>query len=240
MLKVGHRGSAGHEPENTLRSFRRAISQGADMVECDVYRCKSGEPVVIHDPTVDRTTDGHGLVHDLTLKEMKQLNIDGSETIPTLQEVLDICRGKIQVNIEIKETVDAEAALTVVKRNNAYSWTMISSNYTKPLQQAHRLDPHLKTALIFYSTKTDARDVMFAMVCLAALPLSLRIMMNHAKKAGALWINVMRQLVNDFTVSVLKKHGYNIGVWTVNTPEEIKKMKSLGVDAIISNFPDRL
>jgi len=240
IIKVGHRGAAGHEPENTIRSFKRAIVLGADMVECDVYRCKSGEPVVIHDATVDRTTNGQGQVHNLTLSEIKKLTIDNGETIPTLQEVIDVCKNHVQLNIEIKDSIDAEAALRVIQQNNAYAWAMISSNYIEPLQQAHKLDPQLMTALIFYSTKTDTQDAFFALACLAVLPITLRMIVRHAKKSGAQWINIMKQLANRYTVTALKKHGFKIGVWTVNESAEIKKIKSLGVDAIISNFPDRL
>ena len=84
VVKVGHRGAAGHEPENTLRSFRRAMELGADMVELDVHICGSGELVVIHDETVDRTTDGTGEVAKLTLDELKTLDAGRGERIPTL------------------------------------------------------------------------------------------------------------------------------------------------------------
>lgn len=239
MLKVGHRGAAGHEPENTLRSFRRAISLGVDMVECDVYRCKSGEPVVIHDSTVDRTTNGRGKVHDLTLEELKKLSISGTETIPTLQEVIDLCRGKILINVEIKDSEDAEAALEIIKKNDAFSWVMISSNYLHPLTFAHKLDEKLQTALIFYSTKTDARDLFFALACLLVLPFTIYMIKRRAKKSGAKWVNLMKQLTNHYTVKVLKKMGLKVGVWTPNTKDEIKKYTGIGVDAIITNFPDR-
>lgn len=111
VVKVGHRGAAGHEPENTLRSFRRAMELGADMVELDVHLCGSGELVVIHDETVDRTTDGTGEVAKMTLDEMRALDAGKGERIPTLQEVIDLATGRMDINIELKGLGTAGPAL---------------------------------------------------------------------------------------------------------------------------------
>ena len=102
VVKVGHRGAAGHEPENTLRSFRKALDLGADMVELDVHLCGTGELVVIHDETVDRTTDGSGSVRDMPFHELRGLDAGKGERIPTLREVLDLLEGRAGVNIELK------------------------------------------------------------------------------------------------------------------------------------------
>ena len=119
FLHIGHKGAAGYAPENTLASFQKALDLGVDMIELDVHKSKSGEIVVIHDDTVDKITNGKGKVGELTLKELKKLDVHfGSETkltrpmsgaeqirkekIPTLKEVLDLVNGKIKINIEIK------------------------------------------------------------------------------------------------------------------------------------------
>ncbi|MDY6765132.1 MAG: glycerophosphodiester phosphodiesterase family protein, partial [Halobacteria archaeon] len=104
MVKiVGHRGAAGLSPENTLPSFKTAVALGVDAVECDVRESSDGHPVVIHDETVDRTTNGSGSVSEHTLSELKELNADG-ESIPTLGEVLDVLVGsEVNVRIELKE-----------------------------------------------------------------------------------------------------------------------------------------
>jgi glycerophosphoryl diester phosphodiesterase len=99
---IGHRGACAHEPENTLRSIGRAIADGADMVEIDV-RYAAGEVLVIHDATVDRTTNGHGSIHRLSFAEIRDLDAGKGERIPTLAEVIDITRGVVPLNIEIKE-----------------------------------------------------------------------------------------------------------------------------------------
>src|SRR5512136_1133404 len=109
VLRVGHRGARGHAPENTLASFDLAVEMGVSAVETDLHLSKDGEVVLIHDHTVDRTTDGHGFVKDMTLRELKQLDAGSwydarfaGEQIPTLSELLDWARGRVGVAIEIK------------------------------------------------------------------------------------------------------------------------------------------
>src|SRR6185369_17228462 len=99
--KIGHRGASGYLPENSISSFRKAIELKADGIELDVHLCKSGEPVVIHDETVDRTTNGKGTVATLTLSQLRSLEIAPGETIPTLEEVLQKLGNDIHYFIEI-------------------------------------------------------------------------------------------------------------------------------------------
>ncbi|MGQ9690287.1 MAG: glycerophosphodiester phosphodiesterase [Thermoproteota archaeon] len=115
MLKIGHRGAKFYEPENTLRSFRKALELGVDAVELDMRRTKDGELVVIHDAEVDRTTDGKGLVSGLTLKEVKRLVTEKGEKIPTLKEVLDFLDKRVRILIELKEDGVEEAVLNLVR-----------------------------------------------------------------------------------------------------------------------------
>jgi glycerophosphoryl diester phosphodiesterase len=102
MKIVGHRGAEGYAPENTLLSFEKAIELGCDRAELDVRLSKDGEIFVMHDAAVDRTTDGHGLVAEMTGDELKNLNCPSGQKIPTLQEAIDVCKGKIDLQIELK------------------------------------------------------------------------------------------------------------------------------------------
>ena len=95
MLKIGHRGAPRNEPENTLRSFKKALSLNVDMIECDVHLTKDGQVVVIHDPTVERTTNGKGKVKGFTLKEIKRLDAGKGEKIPTLEEIVKLDRKSV-------------------------------------------------------------------------------------------------------------------------------------------------
>ena len=102
FLIIGHRGACGYEPENTLVSFARAVNMGVDMIELDVYACKTGELVVHHDDTVDRMTNGHGNVIDMSFAELRSLKVAGIEQIPTLSEVIDLIDHKVPIDIELK------------------------------------------------------------------------------------------------------------------------------------------
>src|SRR6266511_3945699 len=111
MIVVGHRGAAGLEPENTLRAFRRGIELGVDYVECDVHLTRDGHLAVIHDETVDRTTDGHGPVAGFSLEELRRLDAGQGERIPTLEEVLATTRGHVRLLIELKGARTEEATV---------------------------------------------------------------------------------------------------------------------------------
>ncbi|MEM2375782.1 MAG: glycerophosphodiester phosphodiesterase family protein, partial [Candidatus Bathyarchaeia archaeon] len=115
-LRVGHRGAKAYEPENTLRSFMKALELGVNAIEFDVRRTRDGELVVIHDAEVDRTTDGKGLVSELTLREIKALSTEKGERIPTLEEALDFLDRKVKILIELKEVGIEEKVLEAVKR----------------------------------------------------------------------------------------------------------------------------
>ncbi|MFT6331076.1 MAG: glycerophosphoryl diester phosphodiesterase, partial [Bermanella sp.] len=116
ILKIGHRGAMGHEPENTLRSFKKALALNVDAIELDVYVCKTGELVVIHDDKVDRTTNGIGYTEDKTFVELRQLDAGKGELIPTLEEVLDLVDRSVIVNIELKGRSTAIATYQVIDK----------------------------------------------------------------------------------------------------------------------------
>ena len=103
FYKIAHRGASAYEPENTLRSFRRALDMGADLIEFDIRMSSDGHLIVIHDKKVDRTTDGTGLVREMTLGQLKKLDAGKGEKIPTLEEVIDFGKGKTRFVIELKE-----------------------------------------------------------------------------------------------------------------------------------------
>ncbi|MBA6363297.1 glycerophosphodiester phosphodiesterase, partial [Colwellia sp. BRX8-8] len=106
----------GHEPENTLRSFKKALALNVDAIELDVYVCKTGELVVIHDDKVDRTTNGIGYTEDKTFVELRQLDAGKGELIPTLEEVLDLVDKSVIVNIELKGRSTAIATYQVIDK----------------------------------------------------------------------------------------------------------------------------
>ncbi len=115
VLKIGHRGAMGYEPENTLRSFQKALDLGVDMIELDVYLCKTGELVVIHSDKLSRTTDGRGFVRNMSFKELEEMDAGKGEKIPSLQQVLDLIDKKTIVNIELKGPGTAKPSINIIE-----------------------------------------------------------------------------------------------------------------------------
>jgi len=224
VVKVGHRGAAGHEPENTLRSFRRAMELGADMVELDVHLCGSGELVVIHDETLDRTTDGTGEVAKMTLNELRALDAGEGERIPTLQEVIDLATGRMGINIELKGLGTAEPTLEHIEDAVEKGWDrsgfQVSSFHIGELSAIRELSEDVRTAVLF---ALDDGGIM-----------------EFAELNSAYSINPNHRAVTSDLVTKAHDRGLKIFAWTVNEPEDIARMKGLDVDGIISDYPDRI
>ncbi|MFA6908496.1 MAG: glycerophosphodiester phosphodiesterase family protein [Patescibacteria group bacterium] len=225
MIVIGHRGACGYEPENTLRSFQKALDLGVDMIELDVQVCKTGELVVIHDSTVDRTTDGHGRISDLPYKTIRSLHITPDEHIPLLSEVFDLIHKKIQINIELKGVGTARPTADIIRAyvsHKGWSWDhfLVSSFSRKRLKEFHHILPEVRIAPVYTTT------FFFPIL--------------RAKWMGAYAINPNFRTVTKRFITKAHASGLNLFVWTVNEPQDIKNTQALDVDGIISNFPDRI
>lgn len=240
ILRVAHRGASGYEPENTIRAFRRAIELDVGMIELDVHLCKSGEPVVIHDLTVNRTTNGTGKVSHLSLDELKKLDAGKGEKIPTLQEVIDLTKGLCGLNIEIKNKDAAELVMRLVEQNNIADITHITSCYISPLKFIFKNRPKITTGLIHYTTRTEFRQRLFYIFSILLWPITKIVIVRKAHKARVWWINLARPFAQKNFIKKLHSLNYKVSVWTVNNPHTIKKMRRRGVNAIISDYPERL
>jgi glycerophosphoryl diester phosphodiesterase len=225
ILKIGHRGAKGYEPENTLISFEKAIEMGADGIELDVHLSQDGHLIVIHDETIDRTTNGKGIVNQLTLQELKSFKINEIYTISTLGEVLDLVNQRCFVNIELKDQDTAEKVVQLIEHyisNKNWNQThfLVSSFDWNALQQVRFLNENIRIGVL---TETD---------------LDLAISFSRFLKAEALHPDF--QLLTDEYVSKIKEKGIQVFPWTVNEIEDVKRMKSFKVDGIITDFPDRV
>ena len=219
MLKIGHRGAKGYAAENTLISFQKAIDLGANGIELDVYLCQSGEIVVIHDETIDRTTNGKGLVKELTLLELMNFGI------PTLEAVFQLVNKQCFVNIELKSYETAEKVVALIdfyitKKNWTYSDFIVSSFDWNALQQVRFLNDKIRIGVL---TNTDM-DLAIA----------------FAKFIQAYSIHPYYHLLNIENTKKIQSKNFKIYPWTVNEKEDITLVKSLGVDGIITDFLDRI
>lgn len=225
ILKIGHRGAKGYEPENTLISFEKAIEIGADGIELDVHLSLDGHLVVIHDESIDRTTNGKGIVNQLTLAKLKSFRINEKYSIPTLEEVLDLVDQRCFVNIELKNQDTAEKAVQVMEhyisnKNWKHSDFIVSSFDWNALQQVRFLNDDIRIGVL---TETDLdRAISFA----------------RFMKAYALHPD-FQLLTNDYTAKIQEK-GIKVFPWTVNETKDIHRMKSFQVDGIITDFLDKV
>lgn len=225
ILKIGHRGAMGHEPENTIRSFKKALELNVDAIELDVYVCKTGELVVIHDDKIDRTTNGTGYTEDKTFAELRQLDAGEGELIPTLEEVLDLVDKRVIVNIELKGRSTAFATYQIIDKyiiNNG--WTeldfMVSSFDHHELNKFKHLYPQIPIGVL-----------------LEGIPLTYA---DCAVQLNAQSINLSIDFINQDFVNDAHKKGLKVYVYTVNDYDDISKIKKLNIDGIFCNFPERL
>ncbi len=218
MLRIGHRGARSYAPENTLASFKKAIEIGVDAVELDVRKTKDGKLVVIHDADVKRTTDGEGLVCELTLAQIKDLSSEG-EKIPTLEEALDFLDKKMKVLIELKEEGEEEQVLSFVHSRGLEKNVVVISFLEEALKKVRALNKNVETGLIYAMHSNPIK---------AALELK------------ANYLVALYRFVHKATVQKAHENGLKIVVWTINTSQEAQEYAKKGVDGIASDKPDIL
>jgi len=220
VLVIAHRGASAYEPENTLRSIKRALNLGADMVEIDVRTTKDGHIVVIHDATVDRTTNGRGYVKDMTLEELKKLDAGLGERIPTLQEVISLVKGRVGLVIEIKVPGIEEKVLKIVNENKLHDDVLITSFYHPILLRVKSLNAKVRTGIIIAS-----RPVRPAQLALDA-------------RSNAIFPKYT--YLDLEMVEEAHKHSLTVYPWTVDDPGEARLLIEMGIDGIVTNKPDIL
>lgn len=225
ILKIGHRGAKGFLAENTTESMEMALEMGANGLEFDVHCCKSGELIVIHDFTLDRTTNASGEIALTPFSETEKCLIEGKYKIPTLETVLEQFGHQCFLNIELKGLNTAEAAHQLIKRMISEGFVdkknlLISSFQKNELFRLRELDKEIPLAVLSKASVTNAMEI--------------------AKQLKAIAIHPSFGLVSKQNVQHAHQEGLLVNTWTVNEPEDIARMKDFGVDGIISDFPDRL
>lgn len=216
---IGHRGAPHYKPENTLSSFMKAIELGVDMVEADARMTKDNEIVIIHDAAVDRTTDGKGRVNDMTLKDIKKLRISDTETIPTLQELIDSIKGRCRLNIHIKEDDKAvDRIIDIIKKNDFEKDVLLSSFFQTTLKRVKELDPKIKTAYLL------RRPTLFYI--------------EIGKRLDVYALHPMYSIITKRMVNKAHMNGFKVNVWTIkNKRSALKSRFYYKVDGIITDNP---
>lgn len=220
IFSLGHRGAAGVQPENTLKGFRYALNLGIDAVECDVHLTRDDHLVVIHDDTVDRTTNGSGAVRNMTLAQLRRLDAGQGERIPTLNEVLDLVIGRAKLFCELKGEGVVDAAVdTVVARAAQEKVVFISFLYAR-LQEVRRRGEQFTIGTI--SPEGTLADF------------------ERSAEIGAFSVGVNYKNICLRVVDQARALGVGIRAWNPDTLWEQQAMVGLGVDGIGTNRPDIL
>jgi glycerophosphoryl diester phosphodiesterase len=227
----GHRGAKAYAPMNTIPAFELAYAQGAVGIELDVQRSKDGYPVIVHDFTVDETTNGEGYVTEKTLAELKALDAGSwfsdefkGVQIPTLDEVFETVGEKLLVNVEIKfeaqETDGVEQVVAdCIRRYNMAERVIVSSKNPYTLQRFHAIMPEVMTGFIYMADMDIDTELI-----IEGYPLDAR-HPNH-------------EMIDEAYITWAKEHNYYINTWTVNDPNRAKELRKLGLNTIITDMPD--
>jgi glycerophosphoryl diester phosphodiesterase len=216
MMIMGHRGAAALEPENTLLSITRAMEIGVNAVEIDVRLSKDKEIVVIHDSTVDRTTNGTGPVSSYALKEIKKLDAGKGETIPTLNEAIDLIGNKVRLVIELKEEGTERKVVELIKRNNLDDNVYVISFWHRLVKTVKEMDSRIKTGVLFVGCPVDA---------------------YIATQASSDAFVMKYTFVNRNFVEIAHKEGLKIFIWNIDDRDLLKHYADMRVDGIGSNDP---
>lgn len=231
-LRIGHRGAAGTHPENTMVSFRRAMEIGVDGIEFDVHRTLDGHLVVIHDAAVDRTTNGSGLIMTMNLGEVQALDAGvkkgpqfAGERIPTLQELIRATPPDLRLFLELKSGSIhypgiEEDLLAHLEAEGAMGRVQISSFDHHALKRLQQLRPGLPTGMLYADNLLD--------------PVAL------AREIGCEALHPAWEWVTPELVQAAHSAGLKVNTWTVNLPFVVARLKAMGVDGMISDYPDRL
>ncbi|MDR6966508.1 glycerophosphoryl diester phosphodiesterase [Flavobacterium arsenatis] len=224
-LNIGHRGAKGHEPENTLPSFQKALDFNVDGIELDVHICKTGELIVIHDFTVDRTTNGSGAVSELSLSELKTLRINDEIEVPTLEEVLDLVGKKCFINIELKGRHTAKPVSHLIEKHileKEYSYNdfIVSSFQREELEMMFTINPNIHLGILTQASVNQA--------------------LEWASTFSAKAIHPHFSLLTEENVKKAQDEGFKVYTWTINETEDIERIKTYEVNGIITDFPERI
>ncbi len=217
---IGHRGARLLEPENTLRSFRQALDLGVDYAECDVHLTCDGHVVLMHDHTVDRTTNGTGRVNDLTLVQVRALDAGKGERVPTLVELLDLAQGRLPLHVELKDPTAVDRTLQLLADHGMEDEVFVTSGDTSLLLRLRTQNPTIRVEHIFGNPPADA--------------------VERAVSVGSLRTSCHFTKLTRAFVEGCHEAGIEVIGWPPNTREEQVQTIECGVDLICSDRPDIL
>ncbi len=232
-LNIAHRGFSGEYPENTMLAFRKALEAGIDGIELDVHLTKDGQAVIIHDEALARTTGAEGCVHDYTLEELRRFDASqvkpgkfGFEPIPTMEEYLDwVMETPLITNIELKNGVVwyegmEQKVIDMIRARHLEKKIIFSSFNHESIRLCEKLAPEIERGFLYGCWILDGG--------------------SYAKAHGVQYMHPNYLSLTDENTAEIHEKGIGINTWTVNEEADMRRMLKLGVNAVITNFPNRL
>ena len=242
LIITGHRGAGGLAPENTLASIQLALDLGVDRIEIDVQQTNDNVIIVLHDRTLKRTTNGFCFIKSINYADLLKYSagikfnkVYAEEKIPTLEQVIDLINGKVELLIETKYSYlyypnIERHILNVIKNKNAFGWCKIISFNDRALFRINKLNKDVRMGKLFVGKS-------------ATLPLSYDTTINFKPLERYYFVDeiiVQHKYASKAFIDKVHQFGKELHVWTVNDPETIEKLIERGVDGIISDYPNLL
>ena len=238
-LVIGHRGNAGPAPANTLVGYEQAINMGLDMIEVDVRVTSDGELVLIHDDKVDDTTNGQGRVDSMTLPEIRRLDAGSwksgeyaGQRVPTLAEALELARGRIRVSLDLKDERAIPRMAHAVSDADMFDEVVVCGCDVRWAEAVRRVEPRFSITLNMDSDMKALADTDYARFTEAYIA--------QAADAGLAALNMSDRYITAELVREAHQHCLPVWAWTVDDPVDIRRVVAMGVDAIYSNWPERV
>jgi len=224
FICFAHRGASGHEPENTLLAIERAIALGASWIEIDIYAVED-ELVVIHDNRLEATTNGVGDVTQQSLAYLRTLDAGKGQRVPLLREVFELVRRRVGINVELKGVGTAAPVVKLIHHYIAdHGWhqgqILLSSFNHDELAEVRRLDPDIRIGALGYGIPPEYA--------------------KFAQDLGAVSVHTGLAFVNQALVDDAHRRGLKVFVYTVNHPDDLKRMQAMGVDGVFTDYPERV
>lgn len=240
MPLYAHRGVSAHLPENTLAAFARAVELGVAGIELDVQLSSDEVPVVIHDDTADRTTNGTGNITEFTAHELGLLDAGSGQHVPTLAQVLHLAAGKLRVNVELKDSKAVEAVAVVVANVPGLDWFASSADWNALAQ----LRVHVPDAIVYPLCVGEWAKIRHLLPePVGADEFSTRDLdsaIEFAKQHHGEGISIWEAGLDSDDVARIHAAGLRVWTWTVNDPQRARELLGMGVDGICTDDPELL
>ena len=221
VIIIGHRGANSVAPENTLKSFQKAIDLDADYIEFDIHQSKDGEIVVMHDSNTFATTGHKGSINRMTIEELKRLDCGDGEQIPTLRETIELAKGKIGLLCDIKASGLTKKLVNILKEEELIQTSLISSFIFNELLKIQKLESNLKLGLLL---SEELR-----------IPRIIKRMVQKAINNDFYSIHLFYEIIEKKIIEIAHNNNLKVIAWTVDNEEIMKKLINLGVDGLITN-----